>query len=85
MTWIAGALWLVNLLTYATVAWEVSYSFLVWPRLTRPIGPRGSGIGNSCTMIGIAMGMITFGLIMLFGNLAFVSPGFCKVGRQCKD
>ena len=72
MTWICEALWLVNLLTYATVAWEVSYSFLIWPKLTRPmvlVAAVFIHIG-----IGFAMGMMTFGLIMLFGNLAFVPP-----------
>ena len=72
MTWICEALWLVNLLTYATVAWEVSYSFLIWPKLTRPmilVAAVFVHIG-----IGFTMGMMTFGLIMLFGNLAFVPP-----------
>ena len=76
MTWIASWLWLVNLLTYMTVAWEVSFSFLIWPKLTRPII-----LGLAIIIhlgIGLAMGMMTFGLIMLFGNLAFVSPGYVK-------
>lgn len=72
MTWLANHMWLVSLITLVTVAWEVSYSALVWPRLTRPFVlllaiPLHIGIG-------ICMGMMTFGLIMLIGNLAFVSP-----------
>lgn len=74
MTWIAGVLWLVNLLTYATVAWEISYSFLIWSKLTRPLVLAFALFTH--LGIGIAMGMMTFGLVMLFGNLAFVSPGF---------
>ena len=76
MTWIAGSLWIVNLLTYATVAWEISYPFLVWPRLTRPLVLIAALITH--LGIGIIMGMMTFGLIMLCGNLAFVSPERCK-------
>jgi len=76
LTWIAGALWLVNLLTYATVAWEISYPFLVWPRLTRPLVLAAAAVTH--TFIGVAMGMITFGMIMLVGNLSFLPPEFCK-------
>lgn len=63
---------IVNLMTHVTIAWEISYSALVWPRLTRPLVlllaiPLHLGIA-------IYMGMVTFGLIMLVGNLAFVAP-----------
>ncbi len=72
MTWMAHSIVLVNVLTHVTIAWEVSYCALVWPRLTRPIVvalavPLHLGIA-------VCMGMITFGLIMIVGNLAFVSP-----------
>lgn len=72
MTWLANHMWLVSLMTLVTVAWEVSYIGLVWPKLSRPIVlllalPLHLGIG-------ICMGMMSFGLIMLIGNLAFVSP-----------
>jgi hypothetical protein len=70
MTWMAGFPLLINLMTHVTVAWELSYWALVWPRLTRPIVlalavPLHMGIA-------ICLGMITFGLAMLIGNLAFV-------------
>lgn len=72
MTWLANSPFLISLLTQVSLAWEISYSVLVWPRLTRPIVlalavPLHMGIA-------ICMGMITFGLIMLVGNFAFVSP-----------
>jgi hypothetical protein len=72
MLWLANHPWLINFLTHATVFWELSYSALVWPRLTRPwvlllaVCVHGG--------IAIAYGMITFGLVMLIGNLAFISP-----------
>lgn len=76
MTWLANHMWFVSLMTLVTVAWEVSYPALVWPRLTRPFVlllaiPLHIGIG-------ICMGMMTFGLIMLIGNLAFVSPALIR-------
>lgn len=70
MTWLAGHLALVNLLTFSTLAWEVCYPFLVWHRLTRPIM-----VGAAILVhlgIGIGMGMLTFGMIMVVANLSFV-------------
>ena len=70
LTWLAAHPILVNLMTHVTVAWEISYSALVWPRRTRPLvlavaAPLHVGIA-------LGLGMITFGTIMLVGNLAFV-------------
>jgi len=72
MTWLAGWPVVISFLTHLTVYWEVSFCALVWPRLTRPIVlavaiPLHLGIA-------FAMGMITFGLVMLIGCLSFVSP-----------
>ena len=72
MTWIAGSLVLVNFLSQFSVAWELTYCVFVWNRLLRPIV-----VGLAIPLhLGIAfcMGMITFGLIMLVANMAFVSP-----------
>jgi len=60
----------VDALTLATLFWELGYAALVWPRLTRPLVlamavPVHLGIG-------LAMGMMEFGLAMLVANLAFV-------------
>jgi hypothetical protein len=76
MTWLADYPQLISLLTHVSVMWEVSYMFLVWPRLTRPLWiamaiPLHLGIA-------VCLGMITFGLIMLVGNLAFVSPALVR-------
>lgn len=72
MTWLANHRWLINAMTHFTVFWELSYCVLVWPRLLRPLV-----IGAAVfTHLGIAMalGMKTFGLVMLIGNAAFISP-----------
>lgn len=72
LTFLAGHMAIVNVLTWATVAWETSYPFLVWPRLTRPLM-----LGMAFVVhlgIGLAMGMMTFGLAMIIANLAFLPP-----------
>jgi hypothetical protein len=72
MTWIVNHWWLVNLMTHVTVLWELTYPALVWPSLTRP----WVLLTAVFVHLGIvfALGMPTFGLVMLIGNLAFVSP-----------
>ena len=82
MTWLAHYPLLLNLLTHITIAWEVSYAVFIWPRLTRPIV-----IALAIPLhLGIAcfLGMITFGLVMLIANLAFVSPSLVRavINRQ---
>ena len=76
MTWLAAWPTLTALLTHVTVFWEAYYCFLVWPRVTRPlilllaVGVHGG--------IALCLGMITFGVIMLVANLAFVSPNLIR-------
>lgn len=72
VTWLAFHPWAISLATHTIVLWEISYPALVWPRLTRPLVlflalPLHLGIG-------LCLGMMEFGLAMLFGNLAFVPP-----------
>ena len=76
MTWLAAWPLVINFLSHLTIVWECSYCVFVWPRLTRSIV-----IALAVPLhLGIAfcMGMITFGLIMLVGNLAFVSPNLVR-------
>ena len=80
MTWISDHMWLVNIATLVAVTWEVTYPFLVWPRLTRPLVLALAVFLH--LGIGVFMGMLTFGLIMLFGNLAFIEPKFWE---RCSD
>ena len=72
LTWLVQYRWLIALLTHVTVFWETFYPVLIWPRVTRPV----MLCMAVCVHGGIAMflGMPTFGLAMLIGNLAFVSP-----------
>jgi hypothetical protein len=72
LTWLARHPLVVNLITHVIVLWELSYCALVWPRLTRPWVLLMAVLVYGATAIGL--GMATFGLAMLIGNLAFVSP-----------
>jgi hypothetical protein len=76
LTFLAHWPLLINLITLVTLGWEVSYAFLVWPRLTRPVW-----LAMAVAVhlgIGICMGMLTFGLIMVVGNIAFVEPEWIR-------
>jgi hypothetical protein len=77
LTWLAHWPLLGAFLTHLTVWFEISYFALVWPRLTRPVYLALAVLMH----LGIAfcMGMITFGLAMLIGNLAFVTPPIVRV------
>ncbi|MDA1052756.1 MAG: HTTM domain-containing protein [Planctomycetota bacterium] len=76
ITWLVRFPWLIALLSHITVVWEASYCFLIWPRATRPI-MLGLAV---CVHGGIALflGMITFGLVMIIGNVAFLSPSLIE-------
>ena len=67
---LAGHPLLVNALTLATLWWEVAYAALVWPRLTRRLCLAMAVLVH--LGIGLAMGMMEFGLAMITANLAFV-------------
>ncbi len=72
MTWIWPYRKCINALSQFTVLWELTYPALIWPRLTRPLVLALAvplHLGIAC-----CMGMMTFGLVMLIANLAFVPP-----------
>jgi uncharacterized membrane protein YphA (DoxX/SURF4 family) len=72
ITWLVRFPWLIALLTHVTVFWETFYAFLIWPRYTRPLMLIAAFFVHSG--IAIFLGMPTFGIAMLIGNLAFLSP-----------
>jgi hypothetical protein len=76
LTWLARHPLLVNALTLATLFWEVAYPALVWPRLTRPLVLAMAVLVH--LGIGLAMGMMEFGLAMIVANLAFVPAPFYR-------
>lgn len=70
MTWLAWHPWALNLLTHATVVWEISFAALIWQRLWRPL-VLACGVAMHVG-IGLCLGMWTFGLIMLVGCASFL-------------
>jgi hypothetical protein len=72
ITWLWYSEWLINLMTHLTVFFELAYCALIWPRLTRPWMLLMAVLIHGGIVV--ALGMPTFGLVMLIGNLAFVSP-----------
>lgn len=76
MTWLAHWPRLITLMTHVTVFWELFYIVLVWHRAWRPAVLASAVVVHGG--IALAMGMITFGLIMLVGNAAFLSPRFVR-------
>jgi hypothetical protein len=72
LTWLAGWPYIVAILTHLTVFWEVFYCCLVWNRFTRPVVLWLAIFVHSG--IALFMGMITFGLAMIFANFAFLRP-----------
>ncbi len=74
--WLVDYPFLIHLITLVSLAWEVSYAYLVWPKLTRPIMVTMGFFVHAG--IGMAMGMLTFGYIMIVANFAFVSPGLLR-------
>jgi hypothetical protein len=66
----------VNALTLTTLWWEVTYAALVWPRLTRRLCLAMAVLVH--LGIGLAMGMMEFGLAMIVANLAFIPAGLLE-------
>ncbi len=75
-TWLAAYPLVVSILTHLTVMWELTYSVLVWPRLWRPL-VLAMAVGVHLG-IGLWMGMMTFGLAMIVGNMAFVESYYVR-------
>lgn len=72
IAWLGRSPVLIAVLTHVTIFWETFYAALVWPRLTRPIVLAMAVFVHGG--IAIALGMPTFGSMMIVANLAFVEP-----------
>jgi hypothetical protein len=80
LTFLAWHPLLINALTLGTLFWEISYAALVWPRLTRPLVLAMAVFVH--LGIGLAMGMMEFGLAMIVANMAFLPPDLGCCGRR---
>lgn len=72
LTWLAYYPGITEFITHLTIAWEVSFCFLVWRPLTRH-WMLLLGVGMHLG-IGLILGMWTFASCMIFGYLAFYGP-----------
>lgn len=71
---------IASALTNLTVFWEIFYCALVWPRLTRPLVLLMAVAVHGG--IAIALGMLTFGTMMIVANAVFVSPEWVRQWRR---
>jgi predicted DCC family thiol-disulfide oxidoreductase YuxK len=69
---LARQYWIVNLATYGTILIELSYTFLVWQRRTRPFVLSGAIFLHA--MFAFLMGLYYFSLVMTMGHMSFVRP-----------
>lgn len=76
LTWLADWPLAINALTHLTVAFELSYCVLIWNRWTRPLVLLVA-IGLHLGIV-FALGMPTFGLVMLIANASFISPSLIR-------
>lgn len=72
MTWLSDYPRLFSAMTHATLFWEIFYCALIWPRLTRPFILAIAVALHAG--IALALGMITFGIMMIAANMIFISP-----------
>ncbi len=76
ITWLVDFRWLIAGLTLITFLWEATYPIMIWPRKTRWLTLMMAIFVHGG--IALALGMKTFGLAMLIGNLAFVPADVTK-------
>lgn len=79
LTWLSSASLLVDFLTHAFVLFELAFALLVWNRTARPL-MLGLATIVWC-LFGIVSGMVVFSLLMIAGNLAFVSGASLRAWR----
>ena len=72
ITWLGHWRLAIAALTAMTIFWETFYIAIVWPRLSRPIALALAVFVHGG--IAGALGMVTFGTIMIVANFAFVTP-----------
>ncbi len=72
ITWLGHWRLAIAALTAMTIFWETFYIAIVWPRLSRPIALALAVFVHGG--IAVALGMVTFGTIMIVANFAFIAP-----------
>jgi len=83
MTWLSRYPAVISALSNATLFWEVFYCALVWPRVTRPLVLAVAVAVHGG--IALFLGMITFGLMMIFANGIFLSPQLIRRRQEASS
>ena len=73
ITWLGLSPLLIALTTHGTLFWETFYPALIWSRLTRPFTLAMAVLVHGG--IALALGMPTFGFMMIVANMIFITPG----------
>lgn len=72
LTFLRDYIYVLNAWTHAVVAFELSYSVLIWNRLLRPIILVWSIL--MWTLLALATGLFLFAITMIIAGLVFVEP-----------
>ncbi|MCC6507695.1 MAG: HTTM domain-containing protein [Pirellulaceae bacterium] len=72
ITWLGLSPLIIATITHVTLFWETFYPALIWSRLTRPLTLAMAVLVHGG--IAVALGMPTFGLMMIVANMVFISP-----------
>ena len=76
-TGLAGWPWVLNVLTHASLAFELLYPILIWVPIVRPLMIAGAVVLHLGIAI-VAPGLTEFGLAMIAANLAFFSGSWAR-------
>ncbi len=76
LTWLGRYPILGAILSHVTIFWETFYCALVWQRWSRPVILALAVVIHGG--IALFLGMITFGLMMIVANLAFLEPAWIE-------
>ena len=76
-TGLAGWPWVLNVLTHASLAFELLYPILIWVPILRPLMIAGAVVLHLGIAI-VAPGLTEFGLAMIAANLAFFSGSWVR-------
>ncbi len=76
-TALAGWPWVLNVLTHASLAFELLYPILIWVPILRPLMIAGAVVLHLGIAV-VAPGLTEFGLAMIAANLAFFSGSWVR-------
>ena len=83
LTWLGKYPRVFSAISHTTMFWEIFYSALVWPRLTRPfVLAMAFAVHGG---IALFMGMTTFGLMMIVANMIFIDPRWFSRRLEADD